>query len=516
MHAFLTQEYNCSSSSNSSSDTYMCEMCSNHDEIRRNFQPKYENVYVQALNQRQMANDRERHRTRSLNSAFSSLRNTIPTMPSDKLSKIETLKLASRYIDFLNKMLKEEENVGVNSSETLNAQMCNNFFVRNPHIGATKEKRQLAINSNHTLAALPKITKRYEDLLKVCEELKRSNANLEKQNKTLLENISKLYKTAKFELYQKNMKLKGMKEDLDAVIFRRTSKHGNYSAAATSTNKSKHFTFNANKSIESSNDEKFNFNIKKCEIKSVTNFNRARLNITSHSQEDKSPNVLSSASRMLLHYYQDRDSGKRRKLHKRTCEVSANNSKIGEKSRKYVGKSVESSKELCKNESRTNIGDKYVGKMDISVNHDDRRNEGIKKESCADSKRPRVSRFTHHKSEVVKKAEAIKRKIRKTSVSPRKNYDNNKYFSPNHEMAKKRKEMEDGEILSDSEERSNDSSRKVRKSDVVDNDDKISRGERSDYGHQLEMNRMKMKIRREKVLLSKAREQMNSNEKKYR
>lgn len=51
--------------------------------------------------QRIMANVRERQRTQSLNEAFASLRKSIPTLPSDKLSKIQTLKLATRYIDFL-------------------------------------------------------------------------------------------------------------------------------------------------------------------------------------------------------------------------------------------------------------------------------------------------------------------------------------------------------------------------------------------------------------------------------
>lgn len=51
--------------------------------------------------QRIMANVRERQRTQSLNEAFASLRKSIPTLPSDKLSKIQTLKLAARYIDFL-------------------------------------------------------------------------------------------------------------------------------------------------------------------------------------------------------------------------------------------------------------------------------------------------------------------------------------------------------------------------------------------------------------------------------
>ena len=54
--------------------------------------------------QRVIANVRERKRTQSLNSAFSTLRQMIPSLPSDKLSKIQTLKLASRYIQFLDEV----------------------------------------------------------------------------------------------------------------------------------------------------------------------------------------------------------------------------------------------------------------------------------------------------------------------------------------------------------------------------------------------------------------------------
>lgn len=59
--------------------------------------------------QRVMANIRERQRTQSLNEAFTSLRQIIPTLPSDKLSKIQTLKLAARYIDFLCQVLQSDE-----------------------------------------------------------------------------------------------------------------------------------------------------------------------------------------------------------------------------------------------------------------------------------------------------------------------------------------------------------------------------------------------------------------------
>uniref|UniRef100_A0A1I8FMR5 BHLH domain-containing protein n=1 Tax=Macrostomum lignano TaxID=282301 RepID=A0A1I8FMR5_9PLAT len=55
---------------------------------------------------RMMANVRERQRTQSLNKAYEELRRIIPTLPSDKLSKIQTLRLATRYIDFLSTVLR--------------------------------------------------------------------------------------------------------------------------------------------------------------------------------------------------------------------------------------------------------------------------------------------------------------------------------------------------------------------------------------------------------------------------
>ncbi|XP_064100042.1 twist-related protein 2-like [Macrobrachium nipponense] len=61
--------------------------------------------YEELQQARILANVRERQRTQSLNEAFSSLRRIIPTLPSDKLSKIQTLKLAIRYIDFLYQVL---------------------------------------------------------------------------------------------------------------------------------------------------------------------------------------------------------------------------------------------------------------------------------------------------------------------------------------------------------------------------------------------------------------------------
>eukprot|EP00093_Oithona_nana_P013859 13859.XXX_248223_249047_1 [CDS] Oithona nana genome sequencing. len=67
-------------------------------------------ISAEELNaQRTQANVRERMRTQNLNEAFQNLRQIIPTMPSDKMSKIQTLKLASDYIDFLYNVLKAGE-----------------------------------------------------------------------------------------------------------------------------------------------------------------------------------------------------------------------------------------------------------------------------------------------------------------------------------------------------------------------------------------------------------------------
>nr|CAH7760939.1 unnamed protein product [Callosobruchus chinensis] len=73
----------------------------NKSKSRRKSPQSYEDLQTQRV----MANVRERQRTQSLNEAFASLRKSIPTLPSDKLSKIQTLKLAARYIDFLYQVL---------------------------------------------------------------------------------------------------------------------------------------------------------------------------------------------------------------------------------------------------------------------------------------------------------------------------------------------------------------------------------------------------------------------------
>lgn len=71
--------------------------------------------------QRVMANVRERQRTQSLNEAFASLRQIIPSLPSDKLSKIQTLQLATQYIEFLYQILSSSDSASGSSDSSSDA-----------------------------------------------------------------------------------------------------------------------------------------------------------------------------------------------------------------------------------------------------------------------------------------------------------------------------------------------------------------------------------------------------------
>ncbi|KAB0798651.1 hypothetical protein PPYR_09644 [Photinus pyralis] len=65
----------------------------------------------QQIQQRQAANLRERKRMQSINDAFEGLRAHIPTLPYEKrLSKVDTLKLAIGYINFLSELVRADRN----------------------------------------------------------------------------------------------------------------------------------------------------------------------------------------------------------------------------------------------------------------------------------------------------------------------------------------------------------------------------------------------------------------------
>uniref|UniRef100_A0A914NYI4 BHLH domain-containing protein n=1 Tax=Panagrolaimus davidi TaxID=227884 RepID=A0A914NYI4_9BILA len=73
---------------------------------------------------RRSANLRERQRTQELNAAFNDLRNKIPSMPADKLSKVHSLRIATAYITYLVEMLN-----GQNQSEFIDCNFKSSFHV---------------------------------------------------------------------------------------------------------------------------------------------------------------------------------------------------------------------------------------------------------------------------------------------------------------------------------------------------------------------------------------------------
>ena len=82
---------------------YATNMTDRHHERRRMMGSV---VRGAPIRHRYSANARERDRTHSVNSAFVTLRTLIPTEPADrKLSKIETLRLATSYISHLHTVL---------------------------------------------------------------------------------------------------------------------------------------------------------------------------------------------------------------------------------------------------------------------------------------------------------------------------------------------------------------------------------------------------------------------------
>jgi len=120
----MTREGRKRSNSGSSGSSDSAGSCSSRPK-RRRLPVSTEEMMLQ----RNQANVRERERTRSLNDAFSKLREIVPTLPSDKLSKIQTLKLASKYIDFLNNVL-EDGDTSFDLSQSPNANSLSCFALR--------------------------------------------------------------------------------------------------------------------------------------------------------------------------------------------------------------------------------------------------------------------------------------------------------------------------------------------------------------------------------------------------
>ena len=94
---------------------------------------------------RAVANIRERQRTQALNHAFSALRKIIPTLPSDKLSKIQTLRLAVMYIEFLSKVLECSDDVD-GEQQLLKENINNNCLMIENN---SQQRQQQSIRYSH-------------------------------------------------------------------------------------------------------------------------------------------------------------------------------------------------------------------------------------------------------------------------------------------------------------------------------------------------------------------------------
>ncbi|XP_055386300.1 heart- and neural crest derivatives-expressed protein 2-like [Condylostylus longicornis] len=98
--------------------------------------------FPRVVKKRNTANKKERRRTQSINTAFSSLRNKIPNVPVDtKLSKIKTLRLATSYILYLTRVLEGNQD----PSNGFQAELITSLKL------GKAEKKQLA-KVNHEFA----------------------------------------------------------------------------------------------------------------------------------------------------------------------------------------------------------------------------------------------------------------------------------------------------------------------------------------------------------------------------
>ncbi|KAL2097413.1 hypothetical protein ACEWY4_006620 [Coilia grayii] len=87
---------------------------------------------------RQAANVRERRRMQSINDAFEGLRSHIPTLPYEKrLSKVDTLRLAIGYINFLAELVQSD------------------MPIRNPHTDALNQPKKVIICHRGTRSPSP-------------------------------------------------------------------------------------------------------------------------------------------------------------------------------------------------------------------------------------------------------------------------------------------------------------------------------------------------------------------------
>lgn len=111
--AKISKPANCKTSLKSKLDYDLSEDNNSSDSIMF----KRKRSSSQLSQQRQAANLRERRRMQSINDAFEGLRVQLPTLPYEKkISKVDTLKMAIAYINFLTDLLNKDTSYNSKSS----------------------------------------------------------------------------------------------------------------------------------------------------------------------------------------------------------------------------------------------------------------------------------------------------------------------------------------------------------------------------------------------------------------
>ena len=108
---------------NSLTNSSCSPLSQNYSDSNEANRPKSRRSNYQAHQQRHAANMRERRRMQSINEAFEGIRTHIPTLPYEKkLSKVDTLRLAIGYINFLTDLLNKDTRFNNQSNSTKDAK----------------------------------------------------------------------------------------------------------------------------------------------------------------------------------------------------------------------------------------------------------------------------------------------------------------------------------------------------------------------------------------------------------
>ena len=119
--------------------------------------------------QRIAANDRERTRMRVLSKAFVRLKTSLPWVPNDtKLSKLDTLKLATSYISYLTRILSQDED---DENEVYFQPPSNNHYSHNQQLAFSSSSS----STTTTTKMLPSIRLSAFDMQKIINEHLSSN-----------------------------------------------------------------------------------------------------------------------------------------------------------------------------------------------------------------------------------------------------------------------------------------------------------------------------------------------------